>query len=164
MGTAKGTTGTNTVARVANDLGMAAWFGASLMDAVGLDPLAQRAGDAGTIRSARHRTFPMEMGAWGAAVVGATRLARENRGRLGRQAGVARVAATKTLLLALASSTTVLAGALEARKSPPASAVRLLHATTAVLTGKLLIADARLGEQQRPLAVAWIARIRRRAA
>lgn len=139
---------TNSVARACNDLGSGAWFGMALAEAVGsgddgsADGLPTRAG---------RRRIPLQFAAWAAAVVGAGRLADQNRARIGRQQGVAATAAAKTALMAAGSAATILAAALDLshRRSP-----RALHSLTALLTGAVLVADARLSEQQRPSTVA----------
>ena len=80
----------NTTARTLHDLGLAAWFGGSLLDAVSPD-------DSGG--SAREVIGVAAMGAYG---VGSLGLTLGNRGRLGAQRGVASLAAAKTAVSVVA--------------------------------------------------------------
>lgn len=170
---------TQTLARSLNDLGLAAWFGGSLMGAVGLNSATAsiddssdraRVASAGWIRWA-----PVNAVAIGAYATGATMLAVGNRRRIVGQRGVARWSTAKTALTAAALVSTAAtgyfgqqvmrAGDIDAHSAtepsagtPPdvARAQRILRAlqwVTPTLTAAIIIVDARLGEQQRPLQV-----------
>lgn len=107
--------GTNTVARVLNDVGLAAWFGGSLMGAVGLDGAAAslrdprqqaRVADAGWRRWA-----PFGTAAMAAHLVGGTLLVPINKGRLVTQRGVFPTSAAQTVCSLGAVAATVAAAA-----------------------------------------------------
>lgn len=171
---------TNTVARALNDLGLAAWFGGSLMGAVGLNGAAATADDprerAKVANTGWARWTPVNLAAIGAYAVGGVILTRNNKARIGTQSGVAGTAAAKACLTGAAMAVTALAriqgekvmqageprvtGATE--PAPDTSEevagaqrkLRVLQWLVPALTGAALVADARLGEQQRPLDVA----------
>jgi hypothetical protein len=170
---------TNTIARTLHDVGLAAWFGGSLMGAVGLN------GAAAAVDDPRERTrvssvgwsrwSPVEIVAVGTHVVGSTQLLFGNKGRTFGQAGVGSTSAVKTGLLAAALVATA-AAELEGRKvgtaQPPSRGatepsaatpddvaaaqrrLKVLQWVVPALTGALLVINARMGEQQRPLQVA----------
>jgi hypothetical protein len=168
-----------TVARSLNDLGLAAWFGGSLMGAVGLNAATTaidepeeraRIASAGWMRWA-----PVNAAAIGAHLAGAAMLAAGNRKRIVGQHGVARWSTAKTVLTAAALASTAATGYFgqkvmragdveaESATSPTSStppdvasaqrALAVLQWVTPALTGALIVVDARLGEQQRPLQV-----------
>ncbi|CAN5493218.1 hypothetical protein BH23ACT7_BH23ACT7_26830 [soil metagenome] len=184
-------TETNTIARTLHDTGLAAWFGGSLMGAVGLN------GASGEVTDPSDRTrvanagwgrwTPVNLAAIAAHVVGSLQLTRENAGRLKGQKGVATTAAVKTGVTAAALAATAYSrvlgqkvmdaeaaassGSVSADGLPSqdattpvggvsdevASAQRQLKAlqwAIPVLTGALLVLNARMGEQQRPTQVA----------
>src|SRR6266496_1552950 len=141
----------NTVARSLHDVGLAAWFGGSLMGAVGLNRVA------------------------GAAKEPRQRLEVANKGRVASQAGVGRAATVKIALTAAALAASAYSRLL-GRKLEHASAAPLEYATTRAeetpaevagpqrelralqwivpaLTGTVLVVNARMGEQQRPAQV-----------
>ena len=170
---------TNTVARTLHDVGLAAWFGGSLMGAVGLNGAAAQA-NALTERSkianaGWARWTPVNLVAIGAHLTGAVQLTRGNRKRLVAQAGVGQASLLKTGLTAAALAATgysrvlgqkvmsaggpPVRGATEPVASTPddvAAAqrqLRLLQWAIPALTGALLVVNARMGEQQRPQSV-----------
>lgn len=170
----------NTIARSLSEVGLAAWFGGSLMGAVGVngaaaevDPPAQRARVANAGWS---RWTPVNLAAIGAHVVGSLMLTGANAGRIAGQKNVASTAVAKTAVTASALAATAYARALGQKvmnagdvpveggtdpsaQTPPevAGAQRKLNTLQWVipaLTGSLLVMDALMGEQQRPQEVA----------
>ena len=166
----------NTIARSLSEVGLAAWFGGSLMGAVGVngaaaevDPASQRARVANAGWS---RWTPVNLTAIGAHLVGSTMLTAANKGRLAGQRNVASTAIAKTAVTAGALAATAYARALGQKmmnagdvpveggtdasaQTPPevAGAQRKLSTLQWVipaLTGSLLVMDALMGEQQRP--------------
>jgi hypothetical protein len=170
---------TNTVARTLHDLGLAAWFGGSLMGAVGLNGAAAKA-SALTERSkvanaGWARWTPVNLAAIAAHLAGGAMLTSGNRKRLVLQAGVGQAAVAKTALTGAALAATAwsrvlgqkvmsagtppVQGATEPVASTPdevAAAQRQLKAlqwAIPALTGALIVVNARMGEQQRPQSV-----------
>jgi hypothetical protein len=170
---------TNTVARALHDVGLAAWFGGSLMGAVGLNGAAAEAevpAERSKIASAGWaRWTPVNLGAIAAHLAGAAVLTGGNRRRLLAQAGVGQASAVKTVLTGGAlvatgwsrvlgqkvmnAGTPPVQGATEPSAATPddvAAAQRQLKAlqwAIPALTGALLVVNARMGEQQRPQSV-----------
>jgi len=165
-------------ARSLNDVGLAAWFGGSLMGAVGLNESAAReAPNAETGRVAGEgwsAWTPVNFAAIGAHLAGATALAVGNRARLLSQRNVASVSIVKTALTAAALGATAYARAIGQRvieaeepatsgTEPSASTsdrvaeaqrrLRVLQWVIPALTGGMIICDSVLGEQQRPMNV-----------
>lgn len=178
---------TNTTARALHDLGLGAWFGGSLMGAVGLngasaevpDPKDRvRVGNAGW-----GRWMPINAAAIGAHLLGGLQLMRVNKGRVAAQEGVGTATTVKTVATVAALGATAYSGLLgqkvmkaeadAARHTPPSVGLEAEDATSPApqtpedvataqrqlkmlqwaipaLTGLMLIANARLGEQQRP--------------
>jgi hypothetical protein len=170
---------TNTVARTLHDVGLAAWFGGSLMGAVGVNGAAAEA-ESPTERSkianaGWARWTPVNLAAIGAYVGGGIALTTGNRKRMLAQAGVGQASAVKTVLTGAAlvatgwsrvlgqkvmnAGTPPVQGATEPGPGTPddvAAAQRQLKALQWVipaLTGALLVVNARMGEQQRPQSV-----------
>lgn len=170
---------TNTVARSLHDLGIAAWFGGSLMGAVGVNKSAaavvspgQRARVANAAWSA---WTPVNAVAIAAHGVGGALLVANNKGRLTGQRGVAGWTVAKGALTAAALAATVYSRVLgqtvmNAGDVPVADGVTPVGETPAevtsaqrqlqvlqyaipALTGAVLVANARMGEQQRPAEV-----------
>jgi hypothetical protein len=169
----------NTVARTLDDLGLAAWFGGSLMGATGVNGAAavvqdptQRLRVANTgwapldpTEPGRHRRPP---GRWGGPD-------RANKGRLAGQQGVATASTVKTALTVAALGTTAYArvlgkklegagdvpveGGTTPNSTTPEEVARVQRQLTALqwvipaLTGAVLVVNARMGEQQRPTQV-----------
>src|SRR5829696_10273284 len=101
---------TNTVARTLHDVGLAAWFGGSLMGAVGVNGAAAEA-ESPTERSkianaGWARWTPVNLAAIGAYVGGGVMLTGGNRGRVAAQAGVAQASVLKTALSGAALAAT----------------------------------------------------------
>jgi hypothetical protein len=166
----------NTIARSLSEVGLAAWFGGSLMGAIGVngaaaevDSQSQRARVANAGWS---RWTPVNMAAIGAHLVGSVLLTSGNKGRIAGQKNVATTAIAKTAMTVGALAATAYARALgqkviEAGDVPVAGGtdpsaqtpedvasvqrkLNVLQWTIPALTGSLLVMDALMGEQQRP--------------
>ncbi|HSH22989.1 MAG TPA: hypothetical protein VK975_02905 [Acidimicrobiales bacterium] len=165
----------NTIVRALNDLGLAAWFGGSLMGAIGLngaaaqvDPPRERAKVA---NAGWARWTPANLAAIGAYTVGSLALTGANRSRLAGQKGVARTAIIKTILTAAAMGATAYSRALGQKvidatppvegatepsdSTPPEVAdaqrkLKVLQWAVPALTGATVILNSKMGEQQRP--------------
>src|SRR5829696_9226283 len=101
---------TNTVARTLHDVGLAAWFGGSLMGAVGVNGAAAEA-ESPTERSkianaGWARWTPVNLAAIAAHLAGAVVLTSGNKGRVATQAGVGQASALKTGLTGAALAAT----------------------------------------------------------
>lgn len=171
---------TNTLSRTMHDIGLAAWFGGSLMGAVGLNGAAADVDDprqrARVANAGWGRWTPVNLTAIGAALVGGAQLTRANKGRLKAQKGVGTSSVVKTGLLAAALGATAYSRILgekvmqagdvpvEGGTSPSAEtpievakAQKQLHFLQwgiPALTGSVLAMNALQGEQQRPKVVA----------
>ena len=101
---------TNTLARTMHDVGLATWFGGSLMGAVGLNGASSEVSDptdrARVANAGWGRWTPVNLAAIGAHVLGATKLTTANKGRLLGQKGVGRTSALKAGLTASALGVT----------------------------------------------------------
>ncbi len=101
---------TNTISRSLHDVGLAAWFGGTLANAVSLNSAAAEAGDASSTGKVTNagwdRWTPVNAAAIGAHLVGSVGQLSGNRSRLQAQEGVASMALTKTLLTAAALGAT----------------------------------------------------------
>lgn len=165
----------NTVVRALHDLGLAAWFGGSLMGVVGLNGAAEAEG--GNLRTAQiasngwARWTPFNAAAIGAHLLGGAGVLLVNRRRVVGQRGVGASTVAKALLTAAALGATgysrVLGKKIELASSPdPADAekadavpigveqaqqqLRVAQWTIPLLTGALEVLNALHGEQQRP--------------
>jgi len=166
----------NTVVRSLHDLGAAAWFGGSLMGAVGVN------GAADAVRDPKDRARAAAMGwakwspvnalAIGAHLIGGSGVLYANRDRAKHQAGVTSNTVAKIALTGAALGATVYSGMLgakaaqgdghlvdgatepsEATPNDVASAqrqLRYLQWALPVLTGAIVVLGAQQGEQQRP--------------
>lgn len=165
----------NTVLRSLHDLGLAGWFGGSLMGAVGLNAAAGVVKDPSersrVTNAGWDRWTPVNAAAIGAHLVGAAGLLAANRDRVRNQPGVAAMSGVKTVLTVAAMASTALARSEGAKVSkndgaPVASGaeplpqtpeevataqqrLRLLQWAIPASTGFLLVASALAGEQQR---------------
>jgi hypothetical protein len=181
----------NTFSRAMHDVGLAAWFGGSLMGAVALNRVVEAAEPRQRLDIANKgwaAWTPVNLAGIGAHLAGGAILLAANKGRLASQPGVGRAAAAKTALTAAALAATAYARAL-GRKLEQAGTVPVQDATTPAgqtpaevsrpqrllqalqwaipaLTGAVLVVNARMGEQQRPAQVAGglLGRLRRRRA
>ena len=169
----------NTVARSLHELGLAAWFGGSLMGAVGVNGAAAEVDNPGqrarVANAGWSRWTPVNLGAIGAHLVGSVLLTTGNKGRIAGQKGVATTSAVKAVVTASALAATAYARSLGQKvmdagdvpveggtdpspQTPPevASAQRklnMLQWAIPALTGTLVLLDALMGEQQRPAEV-----------
>jgi hypothetical protein len=172
-------TADNTVSRSLHDLGLATWFGGSLMGAVGLNGAAAqveepkqrlRVADAGW-----NRWTPVNLAGIAAHVAGGAVLLGANKGRVAGQQGVASATMVKTALTGAALVATAWSRALGAKldkavevpvegSTEPGVAtpddvakaqrqLRVLQWVIPALTGAMLVVNARMGEQQRPAQV-----------
>ena len=170
---------TNTISRSLHDVGLALWSGGSTMGALGVNGAATAAEPKERLRVAGegwNRWMPAHMGAVAAYGLGSIGLTRGNRGRMRAQKGVARLAAAKTVLTAAALAADAYAGVLGRRAqkagdvpvegaTQPATdtpeevastlkRLKVVQWVVPALTGALVVVSARMGEQQRPQAVA----------
>lgn len=166
----------NTVVRSLHDLGAAAWFGGSLMGAVGVN------GAAGAVRDSQDRArvasvgwakwAPVNAVAIGAHLVGGAAILYANRGRAKHQSGVTANTVTKIVLTGAALGATAYSGVLGAKTAQgdgqavhgatePSSStpkdvaaaqrqLNYLQWVLPVLTGAIVVLGAQQGEQQRP--------------
>lgn len=166
----------NTIVRSMHDLGLAAWFGGTLANAVALNPAAAEADSAGhrgaVANEGWDRWTPVNAVAIAAHLVGGLGLTAGNAGRVHGQKGVASMTIAKTALTAAALGVTAYSRALgkkvDAHKSVPVTSgtepaaatppdvaaaqkkLALLQWVVPALTGGLVIATSFAGEQQRP--------------
>lgn len=170
------TSNRNTVIRSMHDLGAAAWFGGTLMGAVGVNGASKDVKDpaerAAIASAGWARWAPVSAAAIGAHLVGAAGLLLANLDRVRDQKGVGTNALIKTALTAAAIGTTVYSGLLGAKIAAEASSApveggtvpsdgtpdkvarlqqqqRVLQWATPALTGGIIILGAQQGEQQR---------------
>ena len=172
-------TADNTVSRSLHDLGLATWFGGSLMGAVGLNGAAAdvkeptqrlRVANAGW-----NRWTPVNLAGIAAHVVGGTVLLGANKGRIAGQQGVAQATVAKTALTGAALAATAWSRALGAKLNQAGEVaveggtdpgghtpedvakaqrqLKVLQWVIPALTGAVLVLNARMGEQQRPAQV-----------
>lgn len=177
---ARRTSNQNTVVRALNDLGLAAWFGGSLMGAIGLNGAAAQVDHprerVKVANAGWARWTPANLAAIGAYTVGSLALTGANRGRLAGQRGVAKAALAKTALTAAAMGATAYSRVLGQRVidagtpevqgatepsagTPPEVAdaqrkLKVMQWTIPALTGATLVLDTKMSEQQRPAEVA----------
>jgi hypothetical protein len=170
----------NTMSRSLHDVGLAAWFGGSLMGAVGLNRAAAQVDEpTQRLRVANagwNRWTPVNLAGIAAHLAGGAVLLAANRQRLASQQGVGRASVVKTALTAAALAATAWSRALGARldqagevpvqggTDPAADTpgdvasaqrqLKLLQWAIPALTGVVLVLNARMGEQQRPVQVA----------
>jgi hypothetical protein len=165
----------NTFIRALNDVGLAAWFGGSLMGVIGLNGAAEEQG--GNLRTARiasdgwARWTPVNAAAIGLHLVGAIGIGAANRKRMVAQRGVGAASVAKTVVTAAALAATaytrVLGKKIELASSPgredaeraddlpigveqAQQQLRVAQWAVPLLTGILEVLNALHGEQQRP--------------
>lgn len=167
------------VSRSLHDIGLAAWFGGTLANAVALNVAsgqASRPHDSGAVvNTGWDRWTPVNAAAIGAHLAGSVGQLASNASRLGGQRGVAKMALIKTGLTAAALGVTAWSRILGRRISAerrvavedgttPTSEtpvdiaaaqkqLTLLQWVVPVLTGALVVVAAFAGEQQRPAGV-----------
>ncbi len=166
----------NTLAHFLHDAGLAAWFGGSLMGAIGVNGAAADVDDprqrARVANAGWNRWTPVNALAIGAHLIGGAQLLKENKGRVATQKGVLANTNTKLVLTAGALGATAYARALGKKMAnagdvpvgggttptgatPPevAKAQKQLAALQWAipgLTGGILASNALHEEQQRP--------------
>lgn len=166
----------NTLVRSLHDLGAAAWFGGSLMGALGVNGAAASVTDptdrAKVAAVGWANWAPANAVAIGAHLVGGTGILVANRGRAAHQSGVRANTITKIIVTGAALATTGYSGVLGSRAAqgdghpttgatepsaatPPDVAkaqqqLKALQWVTPVLTGIIVVLGAQQGEQQRP--------------
>ena len=166
----------NTVIRSMHDVGLAAWFGGSLMGAIGLNGGANSAEDASqrpVIASAGWaRWAPVNAAAIGTHAIGGIGLILANKGRIAGQSGAGANTAIKAGLTGVALAATAWsgvkgaqvakAGAFPAKGSVVPSAatpaevaaaqkqLRIAQWVIPAVTAALIVLGAQQGEQQKP--------------
>lgn len=169
---------TNTFVRSLSDVGLAAWFGGTLANAVALNNATAptESGTAKFVAAGWKAWTPVNLAAIGAHVVGGTGVLLANKGRVVGQKGVATVSVVRTGVLIAALGATAYSrlvgqrvianpnepvsdGTTPTAKTDPAVAnaqrqLSVLQWVVPALTGVMLILNALQGEQQRPTSVA----------
>ena len=166
----------NTLAHAMHDLGLAAWFGGSLMGAIGVNGAAAEVDQPGqrarVANAGWNKWTPVNAAAIGAPLLGSVVLTGGNKGRIAGQKGVASTAIAKTAVTVSALAATAYARALGQKminagdvpveggtdpnaQTPPEiedvqRRLSKLQWAIPALTGTLLVMDALMGEQQRP--------------
>ncbi|MFC6020908.1 hypothetical protein ACFP2T_32650 [Plantactinospora solaniradicis] len=166
----------HTVMRSIHDLGLAAWFGGSLMGAIGVNGAAAKVSDStqrlGVASAGWARWTPVNAAAIGAHVAGAAGELITESPRVFAQSGVGRMSVVKTGLtvaaLAVTGYSRLLGMRLEKFSGVPVTGVtepdhgtprqlasrqrqlRVLQWAVPALTGGLIIVTALAGEQQKP--------------
>jgi hypothetical protein len=120
------TSNRNTIIRSMHDLGAAAWFGGTLMGAIGVNGASKDVKDpterAKVAAAGWARWAPISAAAIGAHLVGATGLLLANRDRVRDQRGAGANTVIKTVLTAAAIGTTAYSGILGAKIATEAGA------------------------------------------
>ena len=166
----------STLARTAHDLGLAAWFGGSLMGAIGLNGASKEVKDpaqrARVANAGWARWTPANAAAIGSYLVGGTVLTGANKGRIAGQKGVASISVAKAALTAVTLGATAYARALGQKviekgdvpvqdgttpnsRTPEEVAksqkqLKVLQWAIPANVGVLIALSAKMGEQQRP--------------
>jgi hypothetical protein len=169
----------NTISRSLHDLGLATWFGGSLMGAVGLNGAAAEVDEPKQrLRVANagwNRWTPVNLAGIAAHVAGGAVLLGANKGRVAGQQGVAQATVVKTALTGAALAATAWSRALGAKLEQAGEVpveggtepsgdtpedvakaqrqLKVLQWVIPALTGAVLVVNARMGEQQRPAQV-----------
>jgi hypothetical protein len=165
----------NTVSRSLHDLGLSAWFGGTLANAVALNPAAAAAGGASNAGAVANtgwdRWTPVNAAAIGAHLLGSVGQLRGNSERIKAQEGVGSMVSAKTGLTVAALGLTaysrvlgrtvsehtpvpVESGTQSAPFTPPSvaaaqSKLRILQWAIPAVTGALVVVSAFAGEQER---------------
>jgi ankyrin repeat protein len=166
----------NSLARTLHDLGLATWFGGSLMGAVGLNGAAAQVQEPKqrllVANAGWNRWTPVNLAGIATHLAGGTVLLAANKGRVASQQGVAQATTAKTALTVLALGATAWARALGAKLNQAGEVpveggtdpsgdtpedvakaqqqLKYLQWGIPLLTGAILVLNARMGEQQRP--------------
>ncbi|RBY90535.1 hypothetical protein [Blastococcus sp. TF02A-26] len=168
----------NTLSRSLHDLGLSAWFGGTLANAVALNAAAAEAGgNTGAVANAGwNRWTPVNAAAIGAHLVGSVGQLTAHKDRVAQQQGVAGMSTLKTALTIAALGVTAYSRGLgkivdsggntsaksgtkpsKRTRSDVAAAQEQLDRLQWVipaLTGALVVVSSYAGEQQRPGEVA----------
>ena len=170
---------THTLSRSLHDVGLAAWFGGTLANAIALNPAAAEAdsprGTGAVANVGWDRWTPVNAAAIGAHVVGSLGMLGSDAGRVVAQKGAMRTTVLKTGLTAAALGVTAYSRVLGRRVSEqtevPAESgtepttgtpadvaaaqrqLRMLQWAVPALTGALVVVSAQAGEEQRPSSV-----------
>ena len=165
----------NTIFRAMHDIGLAAWFGGTLANAVALNPAAAQAqgshATGAVTNTGWDRWTPVNAAAIGAHLVGSIGQLAGNQGRVAGQQGVGSMALAKTALTAAALGATaysrVLGKKVSAKTDVPAESgtspsattpkavadaqrqLKVLQWAVPALTGALVVISSFAGEQQR---------------
>jgi hypothetical protein len=165
----------NTISRSLHDVGLAAWFGGTLANAVALNPAAGQAGITNRTGAVANvgwdRWTPVNAAAIGAHLLGSIGQLGGNAGRMQAQKGVGSMALAKTTLTAAALGVTaysrMLGKKVSKRTDVPAASgtepapttpddvaaaqrqLAMLQWAVPALTGALVVVSAFAGEQQR---------------
>jgi|SRR5665647_523858 hypothetical protein len=166
----------NTIIRSLHDVGLAAWFGGTLANAVALNAAAaapRSDHDKGQVANVGwDRWTPVNAAAIGAHIIGATGLLLANHSRVAAQQGVGALTIAKTVLTGAALGVTaysrVLGRTVSARTDVPVASatqpaeetpadvasaqkqLRILQWAVPALTGAMVVLSSLAGEQQRP--------------
>ncbi|MER7457852.1 hypothetical protein [Micromonospora sp. NPDC126480] len=166
----------HTALRSMHDLGLAAWFGGSLMGAFGVNGGAAQISDSTqrlpTASAGWARWTPVNAAAIGAHLAGAVGELVTESPRVASQAGVGRASTIKTALtvsaLAVTGYSRLLGMKLEKAGNPPVDGttepnhstpsnvascqrqMKVLQWAIPALTGALIVVTAYMGEQQKP--------------
>ncbi|PSK61525.1 hypothetical protein B0E53_06573 [Micromonospora sp. MH33] len=166
----------HTALRSMHDLGLAAWFGGSLMGALGVNGAAAKINDSTQrlpVASAGWaRWTPVNAAAIGAHLAGAVGELVTESPRVAAQSGVAKMSTVKTALtvgaLAVTGYSRLLGMKLQKAGGPPVEGatepnyqtpsnvassqrqMKLLQWAIPTLTGALVVVSAYMGEQQKP--------------
>ncbi|GIJ22481.1 hypothetical protein [Micromonospora lutea] len=166
----------HTALRSMHDLGLAAWFGGSLMGAFGVNGAAARIGDSTerlpVASTGWNRWTPVNAAAIGTHLAGAVGELVTESPRMAAQAGVGRASTIKTALtvgaLAVTGYSRLLGmrlakagkpsveGVTEPNQQTPAHVascqrqLKMLQWAIPALTGALIVVTAYMGEQQKP--------------
>lgn len=169
----------NVISRSLHDVGLAAWFGGTLANAVALNKAAGAASDAkstGAVANAGWDAWtPVNAAAIGAHLVGSVGQLSGNKSRLASQQGVLAMSIVKTALTAAALGVTgysrvvgkkvsdaaavpAASGTEPTAGTPPEVAkaqkqLKALQWAIPAITGALLVVSSFAGEQQRPASV-----------
>ena len=170
---------TNVLSRSLHDLGLSAWFGGTLANAVALNRAAAAASDArstGAVTNAGWNAWtPVNAAAIGAHLVGSVGQLVGNSDRIAGQQGVGTMSVVKTVLTAAALGVTgysrvlgrkvadyddvpAASGTEPTAVTPPEVAkaqqqLKALQWAVPALTGLLVVITSFAGEQQRPTSV-----------
>ena len=165
----------NTISRAMHDVGLAAWFGGTLANAVALNPAAAEAGLSSRTGAVANvgwdRWTPVNAAAIGAHLIGSVGQLGGNSDRIKAQQGVGTMSVAKTVVTAAALGVTaysrVLGKKVSQRTDVPAASgteptastpddvasaqkqLKALQWAIPALTGSLVVVSAYAGEQQR---------------